>query len=680
MPDFSMTCPHCNSPIENIPEEKEGQIIICMECGKTVQAVSSSAPAPAGRVDQDIILGDKVSDSDMEGFESFETPEEEEEIVEAELIRIRVPWRTSKFMGIVCDVLFLVVAIELALCVYLIYQAQVRKSEDLPQKFAAERKTMQAARKTAMDNLTKTRKSIREQIKADEKEEAVFHTKLLLAETEKIQKVKIPFPEKVDPEKKPYLQENPYLFFLTALKNYTLVEEDIRRSAVMELTQHLKNVLEEIKEQRKYDRVAIIEELIEPFQKGGVDLSEVAIAAKAVIQFEKDEKIRLEQEAKDKVRREKERLAEMERKRQEALEKLANYKDQLVVASSQMYLVEDKFDFTSLRPHAAQNLFAQVCIENSRNADGSLVPVDVLLKHIAKVSNVTLSRKDAEKLCAERFKTIDQAVESKYPGAEERAAAQQKAIELFPEIKRGETVTVVYLDGKSKYSYRGAFARADKNGVIVNGRTFTWKRLDAECRKKLDPTAREQARADYVKSRMAQLEKKQAAERDRLRKIALAELFRSGVVMSGSEVYSTESFIRSIYPMVRELNDARRELENILTEMYPVIRSAKQPAAKAFVTGLQTEFGLKEHTNTGKALQYYESAVKQKSLEAMLRLGDMYSAPRGTTRGIEQNYNRAIQYYTMAAKMNNEYAKTRIRDLEQAMRPAKKVRDKNKKK
>jgi TPR repeat protein len=114
--------------------------------------------------------------------------------------------------------------------------------------------------------------------------------------------------------------------------------------------------------------------------------------------------------------------------------------------------------------------------------------------------------------------------------------------------------------------------------------------------------------------------------------------------------------------------------------MYPVFRSAKQPAAKNFVAGLQTEFGLKEHTNTGKALQFYETAVKQKSLEAMLRLGDMYSAPRGTTRGIEQNYNRAIQYYTMAAKMNNEYARTRIRELEQAMRPAKKVRDKNKKK
>ena len=680
MPEFSMTCPHGNSPIENIPEEKEGQIIICMECGKTVQAVSSSAPAQTRTVDQDIILGDKVSDSDMEGFESFETPEEEEEIVEAELIRNRIPWRTAKFMGIVCDILFLVVAVELAICAYLIYQAQMHKSEDLPQKFAAERKNMQAARKSVMDELTKTRKTIREQIKVDEKEESVFHTKLLLAEAEKIQKIKIQFPEKVDPEKKPYLQENPYLFFLEALKHYTLVEEDIRRSAVLELTQHLKNVLEEIKEQRKYERVAVVEELIEPFQKGGVDLSEVAIAAKAVIQFEKDEKIRLEQEEKDKERREKERLAEMERKRQEALEKLANYKDQLIVASSQLYLAEDKFDFTTLRPHAAQELFARVCIEKGRNADGSTVPVEVLLKHIAKTSNVTLSRKEAEQLCADRFKAVDQVVEGKYPVAAERAAAEKKAVELYPEIKRGENVIVVYLDGRAKYSYRGAFVRADKDGVIVNGRTFTWNRLDAECRKKLDPAGREQARAAYVKSRLEQLQRKQDAERDRLRQIALEELFRSGIVMSGSEVHSTESFIRSIYSSVRDLNDARRELEGILVEMYPVYRSAKQPAAKAFVTGLQTEFGLKEHTNTGKALQYYESAVKQKSLEAMLRLGDMYSAPRGTTRGIEQNYKRAIQYYTMAEKLNNEYAKTRIRELEQAMRPAKNVRDKNKKK
>ncbi len=680
MPEFSMTCPHCNSPILNIPEEKDGQIILCMECGKTLQAVSSSAPAEKRTVDEDILLGDKVSDSDMEGFESFEAPEEEEEIVEAELIRNRIPWRTSKFMGIVCDVLFLVVAVELAICAYLIYQAQMRKSEGLPQKFATERKNMQDARKSAMDQLTKARKTIREQIKADEKEESVFHTKLLLAETEKIQKIKIAFPEKIDPEKKPYLQENPYLFFLEALKHYTLVEEDIRRSAVMELTQHLKNVLEEIKEQRKYDRVAVVEELIEPFQKGGVDLSEVTIAAKAVIQFEKDEKIRLEQEEKDKVRREQERIAEQERKRQEALEKLANYKDQLIVASSQLYLAEDKFDFTYLRPHAAQELFARVCIENSRNADGSLVPVETLLKHIAKVSNVTLSRKEAEQICAERFKTIDQTVESKYPVAAERAVAQQKAAELYPEIRRGESVVVVYLDGKEKYSYRGAFARADQNGVVVNGRTFTWNRLDAECRKKLDPAGREQARADYVKSRLAQLQKKQENERDRLRKIALEELFRSGVVMSGSEVYSTESFIRSIYPAVRELNDARRELENILSEMYPVFRSAKQSAAKNFVAGLQTEFGLKEHTNTGKALQFYETAVKQKSLEAMLRLGDMYSAPRGTTRGIEQNIRRAIAYYRMAEKLNNEYAKTRIRELEQASRSGKQSRDKNKKK
>ena len=76
-----------------------------------------------------------------------------------------------------------------------------------------------------------------------------------------------------------------------------------------------------------------------------------------------------------------------------------------------------------------------------------------------------------------------------------------------------------------------------------------------------------------------------------------------------------------------------------------------------FAKGLQTEFGLKEHTNTGKALQFYETAVKQKSLEAMLRLGDMYSAPRGTTRGIEQNIRRAIAYYRRAEKLNNEYAK-----------------------
>lgn len=672
MPDFSMPCPHCNSMIENIPEEQAGQIITCMECGKTVQALNPSdaveVKKPAG---DDIVLGDKVSDSDMEGFESFETPEEEEVIEEAELIRIRVPWRTSKFMGIVCDLLFLVAACELAFCAYLIYQAQIHKTDELPAKFAQERKEKQAARKTAQDKLVRTRKNIRDQILADEKEEAVFHKKTLLAAMEKVPQTNIKFPEKIDPAKKPFLEKNPFASYLDALKTCTLVDEDTRRSAVLELTQHLKNILDEIKEQRKYDRVAVVEEVIEPFMKSGIDLSEVSVAAKAVIQFEKDEKIRLEQEAKDKVRREKERIAALERRRQEALEKIANYKEQLVAAAQQLYACESKFDFISLRPHEAQTLFYRICLEKSRNANGTVVSVDTLLKHVAKVSNIKLSRDAAVKICTARFDAIDKGLPAKFSVAAERAAAEKRAVELYPEIKRGQQVQVLYKGG----NYRGAYVRADQDGVIVNGRKFAWERLEDECRKRLDPEVRKNVRAAYVKKRLEQLQSRQEQERARLRTVALRELFRAGVVMSGVDATSTAAFIQEIYPSVRELNDVRRELERILTVMYPVFRSPSKPAAKMFVSGLHAEFGLKEHSNMGKALQFYGRAVKLKSLEAMLRLGDIYSAPRNTVRGVEPNLQGALAYYRMAEKMNNEYAKTRVKELTAQLTRGKNAKD-----
>lgn len=666
MPEFSMQCPHCNSKIENIPEEKEGQIITCMECGKTVQAVSGTPPANSETVPvkpaNDIILGDKVSDSEMDGFESFEPPEEEEEIIEAELIRDRFPWRTAKFMGIVCDVLFLAVACEIAVCAYLIYQAQLRKTDDLPKSFAQKRLELKSAHKKAQDQLDMTRKKIQAQIKADEKEEAVFHTKQLLAATEQLQKVKINFPAKIDPAQKPFLKENPYLFFLDALKTYSLVDNDTRLASIAELTQRLKNTLEEIKEQQKYDRVAVVEEIIEPFLKEKIDLSEVSLAAKAVIQFEKDEKIRKEQEARDKIRREKERIAAIERKRQEALKNFADGKNQLHLLTKQLYAIEDKLDFADLHPGNARTLFSNIFLEKCRNANGSAASLEQMLNHAAKFTDIDCSREDAETMCKKRFNEIEKQVLQKFSAKDVRAKAEKTAEERYPAIKRGQNVLVVYLEGNARYSFRGPFIHSDERGIKVGGRTFPWNKLETECRKKLDPQERKKAINTVINNSLIALRNNQERERNRLREDALRQMFQSGVVMMNKEIHSTASFFKMMYPTVIELCKIRKELERTLTQMYPVTQRAVKREDKNFVSGLQEEFGLKDHSNIGKAIQFYEKAA-QKCVEAQVRLGDIYSAPRNSIRGIDPNRRKALRYYRMAAKSNNEYAKKRIQSL-----------------
>lgn len=674
MPEFSMQCPHCKSQIGNIPAEKEGQIIICMECGKTVQATSAAA-SPAPDADEikianrdDIILGDKVSDSEMDGFESFEAPEEEEVIEEAELIRDRFPWRTSKFMGIVCDILFLLVAIELAFCAYTIYQAQTQKINELPARFAEEQKNLENTRKSAQNRLEATRKKIKEQVIADENEKAVFHNKKLMAEADKIKNTKIEFPAKIDPEQKPILKENPYLFFLNALQKYSAVKEENRNAAVNELIQHLKNVLEEIKSQRKYDRVAVVEEIIEPFLNAKIDLSEVSTAAKAVIQFEKDEKLRIEQEAKDKIRREKERLAEIERRRREALVKFANYKNQINSLTKQLHVMEDQFDLAELRPIVARTYFSKIFLEKSRNPDGSLITPEQLLKLVSGMTDTELSTENAKKLCTERFNAIEKEILNKFPETKERAAAEKLAKERFPEIKRGQNVVVVYLQGNAKYSYKGPFIQANEQGVRVGSRTFPWNRLDPECRKKLDPQTRKNAIDQAIKVRMNVLRTKQERGRNILREQALKDLFQSGIVMQGKEILSSGAFVRKMYPAVQKLYNVRSATERVLLQMYPFMQTPLRAEEKLFVAGLQEEFGLKNHSNIGKAMQLYEKAAS-KCIEAQVRLGDIYSAPRDSIRGIEPNRNKALRYYRMAEKQKNEYAQKRIKALT-ARRPA----------
>lgn len=666
MPEFSMQCPHCNSQINNIPEDKEGQIITCMECGKTVQAISAANTSgneqtPTIKAD-DIILGDKVSDSEMDGFEAFEAPLEEEEIIEAELIRDKFPWRTSKFMGLVCDILFLIVACEIAVCAYLIYQTQTQTVDHLPREFAQKRKDLQAAKKEAENNLEATRKKIREQVKADEKAEAVFHTKQLMAASEKLQKIELNFPSKIDPEQKPFLKENPYLFFWEALKTYSLVDDDTKRAAIADFILHLKNILESIKEQRKYDRVAVVEEVIEPFLKSNIDLSEVSLAAKAVIQFEKDEKIRIAQEAKDKIRREKERIAAMERQRKEALEKFANHKSQLAKLTGQLYVLEDKFDLPNLHPVNARTLLSRMFLEKSRNPDGSIASLEQLLNYAGTFTDIKCSRADAKKACAAEFNKIEQQLLRKFSEKEEREKAVKFAEERYPAIKRGENVLVVYKEGYAKYSYKGQFIYADEKGVKVGGRTFRWNNLEKECRKKLDPQARKEAIELLIKNRLIGFRRNLERERTKLRNDALKIMFQSGILMAGTDIHSSESYIRMIYPMVKELYQVRKNLEQVLTLMYPFMSRPVKAEEKNFISGLQEEFGLRGHSNIGKAILLYEKAALV-CVEAQVRLGDIYSAPKNSIRGIDRNLRKALRYYRIAEKKNNEYAKKRIQKL-----------------
>lgn len=782
MPEFNMPCPHCNAAI-TVREDQNGQIITCMECGKTVHAVKPTessdssfflcscsecskvfrvpqekdgtempcpfckktvfvfpaalrpcpfckeetpveetvcsvcgkelppfaadpleTPEVAERSEEEkaaaqaAVLGEKVSDSDFDGFESFEKPEEPEEPEVAELIKIKVQWRSPSFMYIVAGVLFLILACEIAGAAVVFFQGQQTKAE-LPRKFNEEIRKLEQNKARARQSVDDTRKKINEQIRLDEAAEAVRYNEALMAEAAKLAETKLPYPPIPEapapvenangenqqpapegeapqpapeaPKKEPFLKENPFQFYLDALKKYDRADEDTRMKAVGMLCARMKQILDEIKEERRFERVSVVQEAIAPFADAGYEVSEVNEAAELVLEFEQEEKERIEQAKKDAERRAREQKEAAKRQKIEAQKEFRSNQELLQDLHSNLKAVEDKLTFVDVRPAIMQAKISEVFFTKTTDPNGKIVPLKQLLDILSNDFEIKSSKAEAEKLLNERYEAIEAEIRKQFPEDTIRKNAEKEAAEKYPEIARGQRIPVTYIEGNARYHYTGQLIRVDEKSVVIGSRTFTWDKLDDDSRKRLHPQERKDAIAAHISAAIAKCNREQDMYREKRRNEEVNKLMVNGVLLDGLEVYSVSSFCEKMYPVARELHEVRAEIRKVLSQMYKYYLKPGSKGEKAFVEGLNEEFGVNNRSNIGKAIAFYKEAAKYKCTDAQVRLGDIYSAPRDAELGVEPNRREAMRYYRMAQEKSS-YAKTKFREMQEQNRKNKK--------